>query len=183
MAEPKQHPGVRALSLGLYKGMVHEDPSCQAYIGKNLHRFLRKAISTSLPEGVETDLLENHDSIMGALNLVRFLCLKDPKNSNATGIWTMNDPIKNDFLTPLRKGIDLSRAHFRLELTKLENDKSNPQKKSIENQMDIQILNKQMHDADLDVLPPDHEQQAIKMGLVKFDMMESVLVRVVEIME
>lgn len=185
LAEPNQNAGVRALSLGLYKGMINEDATCPAYIGKNLHRFLRKAIDVCLPDGAESDLLEQHDTIMGTLNLIRFLCLKDARATNASGVWDMSEAIHKEFLTPLRKAVDLSRAHFLLELKKVETEKKSqpPQKKSLQQKMDIKILNNQPNEQELAALPADHEQQVIKIGLVKLDMVESILVRVNEIME
>ncbi|KAI1285537.1 Glomulin [Halotydeus destructor] len=182
LAEPNQHTGVRGLALSLYKDLIAGESNCPTYSGLFLHRFVRKAIYTCLPEGTETDLVENNDSIMGTLNLVRFLCLRDPKDVNRTKVWDIVDYVQGQLISPLRQAIDVSRAHFKMELSKIEQEAKLLKKpKKAKKKLDIKILNELSGDKNMLDIPDDHELQVIRLSLVKFDMMESVLVRVTEL--
>lgn len=182
LASPDQHTAVRGLALGLYKDLIVSEKSSPVYTGANLHRFLRKAMATCLPDGTESDLIESNDTIMGTLNLVRFLCIRDPKSENKTKIWDLIEPIQESLLKPLRNAIHLSKAHFNIELRKLKQETAiTASKKRKEHQLEVDVLNGQKEA--LPQLPDDHESQVIKMALMKFDMMESVLVRVIEVVE
>jgi hypothetical protein len=187
VAEPGQHAGVKALALGLYKDFLASEPDPSAFTGANLHRLLRKAVPSCLPEKSESDLLENGDAIMATLNLVRFLCLKDPKSVNRTKVWDILDTVKKEFLEPLRKAVDLSRAHYKMELKKIEEspEAMAKKRKSKEAQFEVKVLNDESNASSEELfsnLPPDHEKQVILLALVKFDMIESVVVRVNEIL-
>ncbi|RUS80096.1 hypothetical protein EGW08_012142 [Elysia chlorotica] len=85
----------------------------KCFFGNSLHRLLKLAIS--LPDSEKTDMLENSDHIISALNFLRFLVLADPPGSNLTGIWDYMDTVERDFIAPLRLGLDLSQAHYKLE--------------------------------------------------------------------
>ncbi|KAI2517908.1 glomulin, FKBP associated protein, partial [Homo sapiens] len=69
-----------------------------------------------LPEGAETDLLQNSDRIMASLNLLRYLVIKDNENDNQTGLWTELGNIENNFLKPLHIGLNMSKAHYEAEI-------------------------------------------------------------------
>ncbi|OBS77915.1 hypothetical protein A6R68_19693 [Neotoma lepida] len=69
-----------------------------------------------LPEGAETDLLQNSDRIMASLNLLRYLVIKDNENDNQTGLWTELGKIENNFLKPLHVGLNMSKAHYEAEI-------------------------------------------------------------------
>ncbi|XP_067583008.1 glomulin isoform X2 [Pseudorca crassidens] len=69
-----------------------------------------------LPEGAETDLLQNSDRIMASLNLLRYLVIKDNENDNQTGLWTELEKIENNFLKPLHTGLNMSKAHYEAEI-------------------------------------------------------------------
>uniref|UniRef100_A0A8B9CEN3 Glomulin, FKBP associated protein n=1 Tax=Anser brachyrhynchus TaxID=132585 RepID=A0A8B9CEN3_9AVES len=67
-----------------------------------------------LPEGAETDLLQNSDRIMASLNLLRYLVIKDCESDNQTGVWTTLAKIEKNFLKPLHVGLNMSKAHYEL---------------------------------------------------------------------
>ncbi|NXR87300.1 GLMN protein, partial [Hypocryptadius cinnamomeus] len=48
--------------------------------------------------------------IMASLNLLRYLVIKDCESDNQTGVWTTLDKIEQNFLKPLRVGLNMSRA-------------------------------------------------------------------------
>lgn len=91
------------------------------FCGKLLADILKNL--ARLPQGVETDIAENSDSIISVLNFLRYLTIRDKKNE--TGIWDSIGWIGNDFLIPLKKAIDLSKAHYELEMKNTE--KGDPQ--------------------------------------------------------
>uniref|UniRef100_A0A0B7AJE7 Glomulin n=1 Tax=Arion vulgaris TaxID=1028688 RepID=A0A0B7AJE7_9EUPU len=84
------------------------------FSGKKFEKLLKLALV--LQEKETTDMLENSNQIISALNLLRFLILADPPNLNMTGFWDFLPVIDKDFLSPLRRGLDLSKAHYVLEL-------------------------------------------------------------------
>ncbi|KAK3732039.1 hypothetical protein RRG08_026426 [Elysia crispata] len=85
----------------------------KCFSGNSLQRLLKLVFI--LPESERTDMLENSDQIISALNLFRFLVLSDPPTSNLTGVWDYIGTAEKDFIIPLRLGLDLSQAHYKLE--------------------------------------------------------------------
>jgi hypothetical protein len=139
-----------------------------------------------MPDGTETDLVDNNDTIMGTLNLIRFLLIRDPKDVNSTRIWDLQEYFRTDFLGVLRQAIDLSRTHFRIELRKLRDEATKSktaQTKAKLERVEINVLNNSKGDSNLFELPENHEHEVIQIALMKFDMMESVLVRVNELID
>lgn len=187
LAEPGQHTVVSGLALTLYKDFILSESDASAFLGVHLQRFLKKAIAICLPEGTESDLIENNDTILGTLNLIRFLCIRDPKTVNGTKIWDLREYLRKGFLKSLREAVDLSRTHFNIELRQLREEAEKPktlQKKAKANEtLEINVLNNCKGDSNMFELPADHESEVIQVALIKFDMMESVLVRVSELID
>ena len=50
--------------------------------------------------------------ILAALNLLRYLLLRDPISKNQTGVWSGLDDVESVYLAQLHTGLDLSRAHY-----------------------------------------------------------------------
>lgn len=74
----------------------------------------------ALPKAEKSDLLENSEHIVGALNLLKLLVTLDPPAKNATKIWNVLPTIEDQFLHDLGRAIELSRCHFSLEMKKLK---------------------------------------------------------------
>lgn len=114
----KQNPRIRGLIIHCYKENVIESlqrtPPTSWFVGRNLQRFLNDALR--LQEGAKTDLLEEFDHVLTALNFLRYLLLRDDPLANVTGVWKALKEIESLFLDPLQTAIDLSKAHFQLEL-------------------------------------------------------------------
>nr|CAB3249334.1 glomulin [Phallusia mammillata] len=136
----------------------------------NFEKLLRKCIA--LPQGSETDLLSEYDRIMASLNLLRFLFLRD--TNNKTGIWEQVPTIEIQFLNLLRTDINLSRMHFREELKK----QSLPVKGEQAPTPEFTI-----NGVSLPSLPPKHRVQMLQSAIHSFDMMQTVCIRVQEIMD
>lgn len=114
----------------MYKNIVAEQldaaDKCKDFViskycsGEELRSILLENICT-IPKGVETDILQHNDMIIAALNIIRFLVLRD--KCNLTKIWDFLDDLKDHFLKPLRSAIDHSRAHYQLEEKKISGKK------------------------------------------------------------
>ncbi|XP_021111036.1 glomulin isoform X2 [Heterocephalus glaber] len=129
-----------------------------------------------LPEGVETDLLQNSDRIMAALNLLRYLVIKDNENDNQTGLWTELGKIENNFLKPLHTGLNMSKAHYEAEI-----------KNSQENNQVVQkskdLCSVTVGREEIPSMPPEMQLKVLHSALFTFDLIESVLARVEELIE
>ncbi|KAG2461714.1 GLMN protein, partial [Polypterus senegalus] len=82
-----------------------------------------------LPQGPETDLLQNLDRIMESLNLLRYLLIRDKEYDNQTGIWTELYKIEDNFLKPLHTGLNMSKAHYEAELKNTKENKKHKESK------------------------------------------------------
>ncbi|XP_068504791.1 glomulin, FKBP associated protein a isoform X2 [Syngnathus scovelli] len=130
----------------------------------------------TLPDGPETDLLQYLDRLMEALNLLRYLVIRDKVTEDKTGIWTALSKIEDVFLKPLRVGINMSRAHYERELsTTVENNKRNVK--------DTSVISLSVGDEKLPNMSFESQVEALHSALHTFDMMESVLVRIEELTE
>ncbi|PNJ55379.1 glomulin isoform X1 [Pongo abelii] len=125
-----------------------------------------------LPEGAETDLLQNSDRIMASLNLLRYLVIKDNENDNQTGLWTELGNIENNFLKPLHIGLNMSKAHYEAEI-----------KNSQEAQKSKDLCSITVGGEESPNMPPEMQLKVLHSALFTFDLIESVLARVEELIE
>ncbi|XP_063462950.1 glomulin isoform X9 [Pan paniscus] len=125
-----------------------------------------------LPEGAETDLLQNSDRIMASLNLLRYLVIKDNENDNQTGLWTELGNIENNFLKPLHIGLNMSKAHYEAEI-----------KNSQEAQKSKDLCSITVGGEEIPNMPPEMQLKVLHSALFTFDLIESVLARVEELIE
>ena len=63
-----------------------------------------------LSNGAETDLLEVSDEIMGALNFLICVMMRDKEN--VSGIWDLKEHLLKEYVAPLDTGLSMSRAHY-----------------------------------------------------------------------
>ncbi|ELK34435.1 Glomulin [Myotis davidii] len=129
-----------------------------------------------LPEGAETDLLQNSDRIMASLNLLRYLVIKDNENDNQTGLWTELGKIENNFLKPLHTGLNMSKAHYEAEI-------KNSQENSQEVQRSKDFCSVTVGGEEMPNMPPEMQLKVLHSALFTFDLIESVLARVEELIE
>ncbi|KAM5256723.1 LOW QUALITY PROTEIN: glomulin [Ctenodactylus gundi] len=129
-----------------------------------------------LPEGAETDLLQNSDRIMASLNLLRYLVIKDNENDNQTGLWTDLGKIENNFLKPLHTGLNMSKAHYEAEIkNSQENNQVVPKCKDL---CSVTVSGQEIPN-----MPPEMQLKVLHSALFTFDLIESVLARVEELIE
>ena len=138
---------------------------CDAsFLGTNLQRLLQLVFS--LPSGERTDLLDNSERIMGALNLLRFLVLRDTLADNVTGIWDMIPLIEEKYFKVLRVGINMSRSHYKLEMAKVQETKT-------EHLGTISAEGRK--------LTRQQQLRALDVAVNTFDMMEAILCQLTEL--
>lgn len=87
------------------------------FFGNKLKRLIFLVIK--LPDKETTDMLQNADQIISTINFLRFVVVADPSHVNITGLWNYLSDIDTQFLAPLRLGLDISLAHYKLELNNI----------------------------------------------------------------
>lgn len=177
MLKTSNHSGVEGFIIQNIKSQINvalqPGKSNIWFEGIQLLPLLGKVFN--LPDGPETDLLQYLDRIMESLNLLRYLLIRDKVTENQTGIWTELYKIEDTFLKPLRVGLNMSRAHYEKELHNMKDTKNKAKEKS--------VVSVSVGDETLPHMTPESQAQALHSALHTFDMMESVLVRIEELME
>ncbi|XP_012543173.1 glomulin [Monomorium pharaonis] len=177
-----EHSGLLSFITGMFKSSIIEcldsTPQNPQFLGGNMELLLKKACN--LPHGSSSDVVEISDEIIAALNLLRFLFIRD--KNNETGIWDMTDMLKSNYLNPLKEGIDLCRGHWKVKAKDLDQ-----QKKDLAKEQDYSKLMKAHMEVALTVggeqlpLMPVPEKISICYQVINgLDVMESILVRVNE---
>ncbi|CAF0983820.1 unnamed protein product [Adineta steineri] len=142
--------------------------SSEIYKGNTLFQLLDHL--TYLPNGVESDLLEIYDCLCSTLNLIRFIGLIDKRNINRTLFWTERLKILNEkFIKPLRKSIDLARAHYKLEIKNRLNGNNQQQQQQ---QADSEIL---VDDKPLSMPSQEEQLETLHKSVTKFDILDCIL--------
>ncbi|XP_063284454.1 glomulin [Pelobates fuscus] len=144
------------------------------FVGPRLIPLLH--IVLSLPEGAETDLLQNSDRIMASLNLLRYLFIRDSEMDNETGVWAELYKIEHDFLKPLHTGLNMSRAHYEAEIKSAQEKKRGAHGRKT-------ACSVTAGGTKLPDMTPEMQLQVLQSALFTFDLMESVLARVDELIE
>ncbi|KFQ05779.1 Glomulin, partial [Leptosomus discolor] len=129
-----------------------------------------------LPEGAETDLLQHSDRIMASLNLLRYLVIKDCESDNQTGVWTALAKIEQNFLKPLHVGLNMSKAHYEAEI---KNKKENRREAHSSNA----VCSVTVGGEKMPAMTTEMQLQVLQSALFTFDLIESVLARVEELIE
>ncbi|XP_061489653.1 glomulin isoform X2 [Rhineura floridana] len=178
LLKTSNHSGVEGYIIQNIKNQI--DISLKSATGSKFFTGLQLAslldIVLSLPEGAETDLLQNSDRIMAALNLLRYLVIKDNENYNQTCVWTELYKIEQTFLKPLHTGLNMSRAHYEAEIkNKKESKRESHVSKNI---CSLTVAGEKMPN-----MTTEMELQVLHSALFTFDLIESVLARVEELIE
>ncbi|GFR05347.1 glomulin [Trichonephila clavata] len=169
------HSGAKGLVINLFKTYLNyhlNNGMLDGYfMGKNLKSLLKKLFQ--LEAGAETDILPNSDEIITTLNFLRYLLIRDRVFPNVTGIRDLLPEITEKFFEPLKTGLDLSRAHYQLA-TK---DASSGRKKEGDSINATVSVNNEI----LPNIPPNFQKDVIDRALLTFDVIESLLCRVQEL--
>lgn len=119
-----------------------------------------------LDDKEKTDLLMNYDQIIAALNFIRFMAILDTSskfrlNSN---LW---EHIEENYLAPLHKGIELTKAHHELELKRVKETRHNNKKRQFS----------------VNTLDMKEQQNVLTSAICSVDMMASLVFRVRELVK
>ena len=132
----------------------------------------------ALPGGATTDLLHHAERIMGALNLLRYLVLRDPPGNNVTGVWNQVDQILSGYCEHLRTGINMTRAHYQLEMARVREAASQSYGNHGNTSSEVELTIDGERPPDM---APELQLDVYSKALHTLDMMESVLGRVTEV--
>jgi hypothetical protein len=124
-----------------------------------------------LPNGVTTDLLEIYDCLCSTLNFIRFIGLMDKRNVNRTLLWTESlNHLNETFFKPLRKSIELARAHYKLEIKNKNEDRKKEDGKHQQTDTEILVDNRPLP------VPNKQEQlETLHSAVTKFDILDCIL--------
>ncbi|KAJ7411120.1 glomulin, FKBP associated protein [Pitangus sulphuratus] len=178
LLKTSNHAGVEGYIIKNIKDQIHlsltKEYDNMWFTGHHLISLLDLVLS--LPEGAETDLLQNSDRIMASLNLLRYLVIKDCESDNQTGVWTTLTKIEQNFLKPLRVGLNMSKAHYEAEI---KNKKENRKEAHSSNTVcSVTVSGEKMP-----AMTTGMQLQVLHSALFTFDLIESVLARVEELIE
>lgn len=124
-----------------------------------------------LPNGIETDLLEIYDCLCSSLNFIRFIGLIDKRNINRTLLWTERlNHLNEKLIKPLRKSIELARAHYKLEIKNKIDDKNPSHQQQQPTDTELLVDNQPLS-------MPNKEQQleTLNSAVTKFDILDCIL--------
>ncbi|XP_021341792.1 glomulin-like [Mizuhopecten yessoensis] len=172
-----KHAGVIGYSIQLVKDEIdtalkQENPDTE-FLGLNLKRMLK--FVAQLEEGAESDLLESSDRVIPALNLIRYLVLRDPLSANRTGLWSYYEDLEKDFFAPLRLALDFSKSHYKLELENFKEGKA-----SVDKGMELGV-NISVAGMPMPKVPRSQQIQIVESAINTFDLIDSLLSRIVEL--
>uniref|UniRef100_A0A8C6YTN8 Glomulin, FKBP associated protein n=1 Tax=Nothoprocta perdicaria TaxID=30464 RepID=A0A8C6YTN8_NOTPE len=174
LLKTSNHAGVEGYIIKNIKDQIHlKVGDNNWFTGHHLVSLLDLVLL--LPDGAETDLLQNSDRIMASLNLLRYLMIKDGEYDNQTGVWTMLAKIEQNFLKPLRVGLNMSKAHYEAEI---KNKKENRRGWFSNTVCSVTVSGEK-----LPAMTTEMQLQVLRSALFTFDLIESVLARVEELIE
>lgn len=179
-----KHPGAVGYCVQLLKVQLDEvlgdqwtgSKSLHIFTGLNLKRLF--LLITSMPDGAATDLVENSDRIIAVLNLIRYLVLKDPPKLNITGFWNICQDIEKDFLEEIQTGLDMSKAHYQMEVEGLEEGIRTKGGNDDEVEMSVCVAGFR-----LPKMARGQKISIMKQAINTLDLITSLLVRVNELIE
>jgi len=148
------------------------------FLGNSLKHLLLRVFE-SVPGGYRSNLLTSlSDRVMAALNLLRYLVIRDPRNESLTGIWDLLSSVEEKFLQPLRAGVVLCRADVNAEIQKLQHGEhaSTGEQQASDNGQKVVEIN--IEGQCMPELTTEQRKEAMHSALISLDMMESVLCRV-----
>ncbi|XP_048055701.1 glomulin, FKBP associated protein b [Megalobrama amblycephala] len=147
--------------------------------GTWLISLLRDTIT--LPQGHETDLLHGMDRIMESLNLLRYLLIKEREIS--TGIWIDLCHIAESYTKLLRVCLSMSKSYYGKELKTLREDKKTKAKEFKEASGKRSVQSLIVKTETLGSMPLEAQDKVLQCALITYDLMESLVVRIEDIIE
>ena len=187
LSDPTQVPGVIELLLLQYLHFVTSDATgvyadrrnLKAIITAGIIACFRNAGASPPSDG----LLQNSESILALLSLIRFLLLSH--SHKEAGVRDMAPMIRDRLIAPLKQELASNKDKLEQELSNLMKLDSRSKVEAVDHlkNMQIQIKNDDANaDANVtDDCPDDFQEQGARTALIKLDMIESVVDRVQEL--
>lgn len=133
-------------------------------------RYILRTYALTLPDGTETDLLKNSDIIVAALNVLRFLVIRDM--FDFTQVWEDIDFYEREFIRPLRDALEMTRTQYQMEELRIKEEKA--QKAATE----VEVNGEKFGE-----MCAANRLQALNIARNTLDLIESLLLRVLECVE
>ncbi|KAK7888668.1 hypothetical protein WMY93_024228 [Mugilogobius chulae] len=130
-----------------------------------------------LPQGPQTDLLNNMDKIMESLNLLRYLLIRSKELTiRVTEVWAELCRLRDEYLKVLRVCLSLSRAYYSSQLKSLQEDCKLKAQEARAAARDKELLQKiKLKQEKVSSLSPAAQHQVLQSAMVTFDLMESLV--------
>lgn len=171
------HKGLIGYLTTMYKDMIFEDLNSNGDVSQFTSGACFKQLLMdyfcNLSGGAECDITDSSDQIIASLNFLIGILLRDKKN--CTGIRDIVPSLESGFLSQLRSALDLSRSHFNYEMEQVKAGKSADVNNLLKN---TEILN---DSAPLGGITNDKKLEMLRSALIMFDLIDSQLARVNEI--
>ncbi|KAG5893788.1 hypothetical protein JTB14_005453 [Gonioctena quinquepunctata] len=164
------HSGLIGFTITQYKELIAQEflrneNNFSVYLkGQKLRSLLGKFCRLHKRE--QSDLIEFFDQIMASLNLLLYLSLRDKHNT--TGIWDYYDELDKNYFKQLRKGIEISRAHYQLKIKDVKEEARNKEK----NKEEVSVI---VSGQNLSAMSAPEKLEVLKSSLTAFDMIDSLL--------
>lgn len=158
------HSGLRGFLISSCKERINDgllNQNLSLYFKDSKLLTLLKYYFCKLEKGEQTDLVQNLDQITAALNLLRFLAIISEEK---TGFRHFESVLMEQFMEPLRRALELSRAHYNLEIETV--------KEAIVKKIPTSSG-----------LTPEEKLPLLYSSITAFDLMESLLSRVIELID
>lgn len=169
------HSGVVGYTIGIIKDQIvsalNEAVPNKFFTGNKLWKLIQ--LSTDLPQGASTDILEHSDRITSALNILRYIFLRDDPKNDVTGIWQNVNSLEEKFFKPLKIGIEMSKAHYELELINVADGK-------VGYKFEIDFA---VGDENVPKIPREQRLAVLRMAVNNFDVIDSLLCRINELVD
>lgn len=160
------HSGLRGFLITYSKERINEgvlNQNLSLYFQGTKLLTLLKYYFCKLDRGEQTDLVQNLNQITAALNLLRFLAIIECSKAKI-GLRQCESVLMGQFMDPLRRALELSRAHYNLEIKTVQDA----------------IVNKTPTPGGMS---PEEKLPLLSSSITAFDLMESLLCRVVELID
>jgi hypothetical protein len=131
-----------------------------------------------LDNSVECDLMKNSNKITSTLNLLRFILMRNNFNKMNIINFIIN---QSNYLKDIEKAVQLSKAHYELEIKNVKNNNDAKLDKNVEFKIES-IKNGDEFDTNKE-LSYEQKLDAMNISLNTIDMIESLRVRCVELIE
>lgn len=184
-----EHDGIKGYIISQMKDCIRvtldtsNDELKTFFTGNALLKLLR--LTCTLRNAITTDLIDNKEQIMCALNLVLYLVIRD-KELNITGFAAALPDIENNLLNPLFKALELSRAHYQLKLKQLDDpatvEEQLKERQKLTESVDI-VINDAASAAEDIRITLQEQKRGLNDALMAFNIMNATLARVTELCE